>query len=156
MFLAKTKETLAKVTAVLLLASGTPAMAECQILKISDGFFTQTGNGNVFSSRSTGAYRAQLNISNFDATVAPLTLGNPNTVTPAGIGRDKVGIIYDFYLSDGTKVLTTSVTALEVTSFTYNQPLPSSFILFVDVEVKEQSGVKTTTEDYRLSVNVSC
>jgi len=97
-----------------------------------------------------------LNISNFNSATDRLTFGNPRTTLPQGITRDKVGIIYTVTLQGGATILTTSPTALEVTSFTYNQSLPSSFVLFVNVEVKEQSGARTTTEDYRLSIDVSC
>ena len=138
------------------IVGGSPASAQCLIQKVSDGFFTQTGNGNTFSSTSFGGRQAQLNISNFNSATDRLTFGNPRTTLPQGITRDKVGIIYTVTLQGGATILTTSPTALEVTSFTYNQSLPSSFVLFVNVEVKEQSGARTTTEDYRLSIDVSC
>ena len=138
------------------IVGGSHASAQCLIQKVSDGFFTQTGNGNTLSSTSFGGRRTQLNISDFNSATDQLTFGNPRTTLPRGVTRDKVGIIYTVTLQGGETILTTSPTALEVTSFTYNQPLPSSFVLFVDVEVKEQSGARTTTEDYRLSIDVSC
>ena len=127
----------------------------CDTVKISDGFFTQTGNGNTFSSTATGAYQAQINVTNY-ASDNPLTIGNPNTVLPTGLSRSKVNIAYTVTLSDGTVIYDGDELALQASSFVYSSPLPPSFVVLVNVRVQEQSGLQTNTTQYSLSLDVSC
>jgi hypothetical protein len=127
----------------------------CSTNKVSDGFFTQTGNGNTFSSTSTGAFQAQVNVSNY-SSLTPLTIGNPVTIIPSGLQRSKVSITYTVTLDNGTTIFDGDELTLQAANFVYTQSLPSSFIVFVNVRVQEQSGVKTDTTQYSLSLDISC
>ena len=127
----------------------------CVTNKLSDGFFTQTGNGNTFSSTSTGAYQAQIDITNYSSTI-PLTLSNPVTVLPAGLASNKVTITYTVTLGDGTVIYEGTDAQLLTNSFSYTAALPQSFTVFVNVKVQEQSGLQTDTSQYSLSVDLFC
>ena len=127
----------------------------CSTVKVSDGLFTQTGNGNTFSSTATGARQAQINVTNYSSEV-PLTIGNPNTVIPGGLSRNEVDITYTITLSDGTVIFSGEESALQTADVVYSSTLPQSFTVLVNVVVQEQNVSQADTSQYSLSLDVSC
>lgn len=127
----------------------------CTIQKVSDGFFTQTGGGNTFSTTSTGGYRSQLTITNYSVGT-PLTFGPTVSVLPTGLSPSKVTITYTITTDSGLTLYEGTDQDLLLSPFSYTASLPSSYTVFIDVRVQEQSGLKTNTEQYTLSIDTSC
>lgn len=127
----------------------------CTINTTSDGFFTQTGNGNTFSTRSTGGYQAQVNVVGYSNDF-PLTFGPTSTTLPTGLSSNKVTITYTFTTDSGLTLYEGTDQDLLASPFSYTGTLPSSFSVFIDVSVQQQSGIRASADQYQLSLDISC